>query len=120
LAVISELKKVVKVRQPTSTLPNKGFKFPRSVTDGGEPAQEFAIAETKSLIHLEYANKIFTKVRELSQLVHDLRNEDKAFIDSLDIDARLIRKGRRISSLEALRKRFGWQDNDILDQVSKL
>jgi len=87
------------------------------VTDGGEPAQEFAIAESKSMIHLEYANKILTKVRELSQLVHDLRDEDKAFIDSLDIDTQLMRKGRRIASLEALKERFGWQDNDILDQV---
>jgi hypothetical protein len=32
--------------------------------------------------------------------VHDLRNENKAFIDSLDIDAQLIRKGKRIASLE--------------------
>jgi hypothetical protein len=46
---------------------------------------------------IEYANKILTKIRELSKLVHDLRNEDKAFIDSLDIDAQLIRKGKRIA-----------------------
>jgi hypothetical protein len=59
----------------------------------------------------EYANKILTKIRKLSRLVHNLRNENKAFIDSLDIDAQLIRKGKRIASLEALSKKIGWQDN---------
>jgi hypothetical protein len=65
----------------------------------------------------EYANQILNKVRELSKLVHDLREEDKAFIDTLDVDAQLIMKGKRIASLEALRRKIGWQDKDILDQV---
>ena len=151
-AVISEFKEVVKIPTTNFNTSNKGFKFLRSETDGGEPAQEFVIAgvfrtpkeflsEAKSTIHpadlpgsipdeltltiigmlesspKEYANKILTKIRELSKLVHDLRNEDKAFIDALDIDSQLIMKGKRIASLEALRKKIGWQDNDILDQV---
>jgi hypothetical protein len=48
----------------------------------------------------QYANQILNKVRELSKPVHDLREEDKAFIDILDVDAQLIMKGKRISSLE--------------------
>ena len=43
--------------------------------------------------------------------MHDLGNVNKAFIDSLDIDAQLIRKGKRMASLEALSKKIGWQDN---------
>jgi len=49
--------------------------------------------------------------------VHDPREEDKAFIDTLDVDAQLIMKGKRIASLEALRNKIGWQDDDIVDQV---
>ena len=67
----------------------------------------------------EYANQTLNKVRELSKLGHDSREEDKAFIDTLDVDAQLIMKGRRIASIEALRNKIGWQDDDILDQFSE-
>ena len=49
--------------------------------------------------------------------MHDPREEDKAFIDTLDVDAQLIMKGKGIASLEALRNKIGWQDDDIVDQV---
>ena len=32
--------------------------------------------------------------RELSKLVHDPREEDNAFIDTLNVDAQLIMKGK--------------------------
>jgi hypothetical protein len=61
-AVISEFKEVVKIPTTNFDASNKGFKFLRSETDGGEPAQEFAIAgvfrtpkeflaEAKSTVH---------------------------------------------------------------------
>jgi hypothetical protein len=104
-----------------------------------EPPKEF-LAEAKSSIHpadlpgsipdelaltiigmlesspKEYANQTLNKVRELSKLGHDSREEDKAFIDTLDVDAQLIMKGRRIASIEALRNKIDWQDDDIVDQ----
>jgi hypothetical protein len=43
-AVISEFKEVVKIPTTNFNASNKGFKFLRSETDGGDPAQEFAIA----------------------------------------------------------------------------
>jgi hypothetical protein len=44
-------------------------------------------------------------------------NEDKAFLDTLDADALLIMKGKKIASLNALRRKVNWPDDDILDQV---
>ena len=89
----------------------------------GEPAKEFEFELALTIISMlesspkQYANQILNKVRELSKLVHDLKEEDKAFIDTLDVDAQLIMKGKRIASLEALRNKIGWQDDDIVDQV---
>jgi hypothetical protein len=150
--VISEFRKVIKIPASDFVASDKHFKFLRSESDGGEPAQEFVIAgvfrtpseflaEAKSAIHpadlpgslpdeltlaiidmlesspKEYANKILTKIREISKLVFDLKDEDKSFLDSLDVDAQLIMKGKKIASLNALRRKVNWPDGDILDQV---
>ena len=58
-------------------------------------------------ISWEYANTILTKIREISKLVCELRNEDKAFLDTtdkafldtLDADAQLIIKGKEEGEL---------------------
>ena len=47
-------------------------------------------------------------------------NEDKAFLDTLDADAQLIMKGKEIASLNALRRKVNWPDDDILDQVFRV
>ena len=40
--------------------------------------------------------------------------------DTLDADAQLIIKGKKIASLNALRRKVNWPDDDILDILDQV